>query len=560
MLGEISPCDQNARLERLVDQSEAMLGRNQHEGQAKQPVAIGRVDSIEADVGSPGQQLLKERQVILADEAEALEHLVPRRQAAEQLDHAFGHLAAHREQVRGQPGLDEHLAHIRVAREIPGVEGGPNWCAEQKVLRYRGVPDVALRIEALDQVPNAGFAQILQHRLSRPDQTIGQVRPVVEVDRASEPELENGFFEFDRCEDFVDAQFHLCGIRCVGGLVIDPVRVDVQQAVTRALRLVQPELALAELAIRVDPLANRVVFQGVDEVFPHGHRKQIRRRTHVASDPSGHRFRCVDQIDTADSERASGGEHEPRQQLRQFRTPACMVAEDCHTLVQRQLERHSVQHRGAGVIRQGDVGRHDAAMTGQFRCRDHPLHFGRCDVLDRELLDHLGVLDCHVEPLLVPVDQLLHRVWQVLVCGNDRYQRTDVETPHDDQVPADRIEQEWRHLRQKVVDELGEELALIVFESGPKQDAEPRRHCRAFVIGCVVGVDFDDAINALADAARKMTRLQLALSGQYDQPAAHARDEDGLHGNHDDSDHAQQHMLIQDEDDRGECLAAQEHR
>ena len=46
-----------------------------------------------------------------------------------------------------------------------------------------------------------------------------------------------------------------------------------------------------------------------------------------------------------------------------------------------------------------------------------------------ELLDDLLVLDLHVEALLVPVDQLLHRRRQVAIGGDHRHELADVEAP-----------------------------------------------------------------------------------------------------------------------------------
>ena len=96
--------------------------------------------------------------------------------------------------------------------------------------------------------------------------------------------------------------------------------------------------------------------------------------------------------------------------------------------------------------RERKVGSAHAPPARQPGFHDRRLHLRRHLVLDRELLDHLGVLDLHVETLLVPVDQLLDRARQVLVGRDHGDQGADVQAALNHQVAADQIEQERRHL------------------------------------------------------------------------------------------------------------------
>ena len=107
-------------------------------------------------------------------------------------------------------------------------------------------------------------------------------------------------------------------------------------------------------------------------------------------------------------------------------------------------------------------------------------------VADGELLDDLRVLHLHVEALLVPVDQVLERRGQVLVGGDDGDELADVEAAGDREVAADQIEDERRHLRQQVVDELDQELPLVDVEAdeedlrraGRRSRRAPSSRCR----------------------------------------------------------------------------------
>ena len=89
----------------------------------------------------------------------------------------------------------------------------------------------------------------------------------------------------------------------------------------------------------------------------------------------------------------------------------------------------------------------------------------RQEPLRREMLDDLVVLDLHVEALLVPVDQLLQRRRQLAIGGDHGDELADVEAAAQREIAADRVEEERRHLRQQVVQELDHELPLVDAEA-----------------------------------------------------------------------------------------------
>src|SRR3546814_3397233 len=149
-----------------------------------------------------------------------------------------------------------------------------------------------------------------------------------------------------------------------------------------------------------------------------------------------------------------------------------------------------------------------------------------------ELVDHLLVLDLHVEALLVPVDQLLDRRRQILVGGDDGNQRADVEAAGDREQAAAGVEHEGRQLGQQVVDELHEELALIDLEADVEDAPQPRREIGALVVGGVVRLHFDAAIDDLTDASRELACRKLPFTAELQDAAAQARDQVGLEQHH----------------------------
>ena len=197
----------------------------------------------------------------------------------------------------------------------------------------------------------------------------------------------------------------------------------------------------------------------------------------------------------------------------------------------------------------------------QLRRVDQRLHLGRRHLARRvNCSTTCCVLDLDVEALLVPVDQLLHRAGQVLVGGDHRHQRADVEAADDHQVAADGVEQERRHLRQEVVEELDQELALVELEADAEDPAQARGDLGALVVRGVVGVDLDRAVDGLGDAPGERARGELALAAEHQQALAQPGDDDRLHRHHRERDQAERPVLVQDEEHRRQRLAAEEQR
>ncbi len=148
--------------------------------------------------------------------------------------------------------------------------------------------------------------------------------------------------------------------------------------------------------------------------------------------------------------------------------------------------------------------------------------------LRREVLDDLIVLDLHVEPLLVPVDQLLQRRRQLPIGGDDGDELADVEAAAKREIAADRVEEERRHLRQKIVQELDHELPLVDAEAQVEELEEAMADLGPLPVVGVVDVDGLHAVDDLADPPGEAARGELALLAEPQELAAQPRDDDEL--------------------------------
>ncbi len=300
------------------------------------------------------------------------------------------------------------------------------------------------------------------------------------------------------------------------------------------------------------------MLQAVDDVLAHAEREEVGRGADVGKRPAGHRLGGARDVDAAELEAARARRHEARQHLRQL--ARALPADDGDVLVDPDFQRHAVEQAHARIVDQRDAGGAQLARARQLGRRDERLDLRRRHVLGGELLDDLAVLDLYVHALLVPVDQLLHRARQVLVGRDHRDQRADVEAPRDHQIAANRVEEERRHLRQEVVEELHHELALVELEADVEDAAQPRRDLGALVVGGVVRVDLGRAVDALGDSPGEGARGELALAPQHQQALPQLRDDERLDADHAERDQAEREVLVEDEEHRRQRLAAEEQR
>ena len=302
------------------------------------------------------------------------------------------------------------------------------------------------------------------------------------------------------------------------------------------------------------------MLEAVDDVLAYREREEIGGRADVGERAPGDRLGSAREIDPAELDRAVRRHHQPREELRELARAARRPPDDRDVLLQRALERHAVDHARAGIVVQRDGGDFEPAIAGQLGRLQRRLQLGGRRFLGGELLDHLVVLDLDVEALLVPVDQLLHRRRQVLVRRDDRDQRTDIQLADDDEVAAHRIEEEGRHLRQEVVEELDQELALVELEADAKDPSQPGGDLGAFPVRRIVRVDLRRAVDTLGNAPGERTRGELALAAEHEQALSQPRDDDRLHADHGKRDQPEPDLLIDDEEHRRKRLPAEEER
>ncbi len=153
----------------------------------------------------------------------------------------------------------------------------------------------------------------------------------------------------------------------------------------------------------------------------------------------------------------------------------------------------------------------------------------RQQLLGGELLHHLVVLDLHVEPLLVPIDQLFQGRRQLTIGGDDGHQLPDVELAGERQVAADRIEEERGDLGEQVVEKLDHELPLVEAEAQVEELVEAVADLRPLPGGAVVDVHGLHAVHHLADAPGELARHDLALLAEPQLDAPQLRDHRELH-------------------------------
>src|SRR5262249_31416547 len=147
----------------------------------------------------------------------------------------------------------------------------------------------------------------------------------------------------------------------------------------------------------------------------------------------------------------------------------------------------------------------------------------------RELLDDLLVLDDDVGALLVPVDQVLDRRRQVAIRADDGDELTDVEPPLQRQIAAEQVEDEWRQLREKVVEIFNREFAAIELQPDVEDGAQPLADLRRVVTDDAVHMQRRRRIHHLAETSGELSRLQLTHPAEPYLLAAKLRNDEALH-------------------------------
>ena len=203
--------EQLARLQQLPDHPL---------GQVDQAIARGREIEREPEQQVPplarqlhrqrgiarAQALPIERQVLRPQRAEVGEEGVMGRQVAEQLGEVAPRLPAQREQLILELDLAQHPTHQRIAGERRSLELRHQRHAEDQIFAERGILQVMIALERLDQAGVLRILQALAQRLPRGKHRLDQGLVALRIDHRAQTELEH-----------VVAQLHAieCGARSI---------------------------------------------------------------------------------------------------------------------------------------------------------------------------------------------------------------------------------------------------------------------------------------------------------------------------------------------------------
>src|SRR5262249_3193785 len=204
--------------------------------------------------------------------------------------------------------------------------------------------------------------------------------------------------------------------------------------------------------------------------------------------------------------------------------------------------------------------------NGKLACqRHHLLGFGEQQVRighagGLELLDDLLVSDPRVLLDLVEVEELLPGRGEILVGRNDRNERAERQGASDDEIAADRIEEERRQLVDQVVEELREEFALINLEADVINATQDVRKVSELQLDCIVSLDLDDARCGFLDLVGNNADRAHPLLAELVHLELQLRDNVALHRVERDCSDPEDRILHEHEEDHRQQLPALEQR
>ena len=219
--------------------------------------------------------------------------------------------------------------------------------------------------------------------------------------------------------------------------VIDPSVMDVLDRVARAQGLGDPPRGLP--GILFDRLVERAVAKAVDKVFANAARKENRVHPRIGHPAPGHRGGQVRDIVATDRNLAAVPGGAAGQDARHHAGRGTAVGDNRYAGRQVAFERCMLENDAAM-----DVG-HLQFLRDERADEAHVL-LGLGHVLDRqepfgrEMLHNLIILHLHVEPLLIPIDQLFQWGRQLPIGADHGHQLTDVEPTPQREISADRVE------------------------------------------------------------------------------------------------------------------------
>ena len=190
---------------------------------------------------------------------------------------------------------------------------------------------------------------------------------------------------------------------------------------------------------------------------------------------AGDRLRQPLHLVIRDQDPAGAGIEQVGEHQRELLLAAAGGADDRDPRRQIDREAHAVEDRLAIVADQAEIADPQLAFGLERLLRIGALQRLVADARRVELSDHLLELDLRIPQQLVVGQQLLPGRVELLVRGDHRDQRAEREIAANHQIATDREEEERAELRQKVVEELDEELLLVDLVADVEDHAELAR-------------------------------------------------------------------------------------
>ena len=259
-------------------------------------------------------------------------------------------------------------------------------------------------------------------------------------------------------------------IPCAGHRIVDPVIADALDRVPGAQGFGEtprhfPRILLA-LLDGPEP-------QAIHEIVADRAGEQDRVDAHIDEVPSGHLRRKAGKVASADRDGTAEIGRAPADDPRHGARGRRPVGDQRGPRGQLDHESDVLEDEAPVGIRRADLLRDQRADERFVLAGNRLLLLDREQPLGREMLHDLIVLHLHVEPLLIPVDQFLQGAAAARDRPRSRRRAGRCRDCPQSQIAADGVEQERRHLRQKIVQELHRELALVDVEPEVEELEEP---------------------------------------------------------------------------------------
>ena len=202
-----------------------------------------------------------------------------RRQVGEQFHCVFGDAVAHVEQMRSRPVRADDRAEIGIPADRLADERRTGRRAEQQVLADGRLGVVGAGLERDDEAAQAGLLELVAKGMAHLDDAFGEARMIVRRHGAAQRKIENVLRQLHGIEHRQDRREEIVRAGRTGGLIVDPVAVDVEIRIAGHPRFVDLPFALGGAAALVGGFLQRRMLEAVEQVVAQACRRRNRRRT-----------------------------------------------------------------------------------------------------------------------------------------------------------------------------------------------------------------------------------------------------------------------------------------